>query len=189
MPYSQTTYQSYNYTYSPSGKSGATVERNSDDSCLSHPNGLESRRRNFSTWTYDSIPPRILPFDRGYTGHEHLDFFGLINMNGRVYDPILGRMLSPDNDACPERGTSRRVQNTSSTQNFNRYSYVLNNPLKYTNPSGEIIGLVIAGAVIGAYLGGAIAEEEWSPDKWAWDKNTWKGVVTGAVVGLSLIHI
>jgi len=35
-------------------------------------------------------------FDRGYTGHEHLDAFSLINMNGRLYDPLLGRMLSPD---------------------------------------------------------------------------------------------
>ncbi|OFX34439.1 MAG: hypothetical protein A2X08_16685 [Bacteroidetes bacterium GWA2_32_17] len=36
-------------------------------------------------------------FDRGYTRHEHLDQFALINMNGRLYDPLLGRMLSPDN--------------------------------------------------------------------------------------------
>jgi len=56
--------------------------------------------------------------------------FGLINMNGRLYDPVLGRMLSPDN----------YVQMPDNTQNFNRYSYVLNNPLKYTDPSGNLIG-------------------------------------------------
>ncbi|MEJ5263877.1 MAG: hypothetical protein WHT29_01025 [Bacteroidales bacterium] len=39
--------------------------------------------------------PTIL--SRGFTGHEHLDDFALINMNGRVYDPILGMFLSPDN--------------------------------------------------------------------------------------------
>jgi RHS repeat-associated protein len=64
---------------------------------------------------------------RGFTGHEHLDNFALINMNGRLYDPMLGRMLSPDN----------YVQLASYTQSFNRYSYCLNNPLKYTDPSGE----------------------------------------------------
>ncbi|WP_418264582.1 RHS repeat-associated core domain-containing protein [Flavobacterium faecale] len=66
--------------------------------------------------------------DRGYTGHEHLQSVGLIHMNGRLYDPKLHRFLQPDN----------YVQDPSNTQNYNRYGYVLNNPLKYTDPSGEI---------------------------------------------------
>ena len=67
-------------------------------------------------------------FDRGYTGHEHLlEEMGLINMNGRMYDPNLGRFLSPDN----------YIQSPGNPQNYNRYSYCLNNPLKYTDPSGE----------------------------------------------------
>lgn len=65
--------------------------------------------------------------DRGYTGHEHLQSVGLINMNGRLYDPKLHRFLQPDNF----------VQDPSNTQNYNRYGYVLNNPLKYVDPSGE----------------------------------------------------
>lgn len=65
--------------------------------------------------------------NRGFTGHEHLDAFGLIDMNGRVYDPVLGRFLSPD----------KFVQAPFLTQSFNRYSYCLNNPLKYTDPSGD----------------------------------------------------
>jgi RHS repeat-associated protein len=65
--------------------------------------------------------------DRGYTGHEHLQSVGIINMNGRLYDPKLHRFLQPDN----------YVQDPSNTQNYNRYSYVLNNPLKYIDPSGE----------------------------------------------------
>jgi RHS repeat-associated protein len=64
--------------------------------------------------------------DRGYTGHEQLDDSGLIHMNGRIYDPELGRMLSPD----------PFVQIPEYSQNFNRYSYVLNNPLNKTDPSG-----------------------------------------------------
>ena len=70
-------------------------------------------------------------FHRGYTGHEMLPEFGLINMNGRLYDPILGRFLSPDN----------YVQMPDFSQSFNRYSYCLNNPLKYTDPSGELFGI------------------------------------------------
>ena len=65
---------------------------------------------------------------RGYTGHEHLPMFGLINMNARLYDPAVGRFLSPDPDG----------QAPDMTQNFNRYSYVLNNPLAYTDPNGEL---------------------------------------------------
>lgn len=65
-------------------------------------------------------------FDRGYTGHEHLPEFGLINMNGRVYDPIVSRFLSPD----------PYIQAPGFTQSFNRYGYVFNNPLKYIDPTG-----------------------------------------------------
>ncbi len=111
---------------------GAVVEKLSFD-----PWG---RRRNPHNWTFTDVSETYL-FDRGYTGHEHLDAFGLINMNGRMYDPILGRFLSPDN----------YVQAPDYTQNFNRYSYVLNNPLKYTDPSGEFWHIVI-GAAIGGIL-------------------------------------
>ena len=83
------------------------------------------RRRNPLTWSYTNAPA-YSKFSRGYTGHEHLDNFGLINMNGRMYDPALGRFLSPD----------PLLQNPSSTQGHNRYSYVLNNPLIYTDPTG-----------------------------------------------------
>jgi RHS repeat-associated protein len=63
---------------------------------------------------------------RGYTGHEHLDNLGLIHMNGRVYDPVLGRFLSPD----------PYVQSPYDSQSLNRYSYVANNPLSAVDPSG-----------------------------------------------------
>lgn len=82
-------------------------------------------------------------FDRGYTGHEHLQGVGLINMNARLYDAKLHRFLQADNF----------VQDLDNTQNYNRYAYCLNNPLRYTDPSGNIIPIVAAvlmGAVIGA---------------------------------------
>lgn len=64
---------------------------------------------------------------RGFTGHEHLTQFCLINMNARLYDATLGRYLSPD----------PYVQMLDISQNFNRYSYCMNNPLRYTDKSGK----------------------------------------------------
>ena len=63
---------------------------------------------------------------RGFTRHEHLDRTGLIHMNGRMYDPRLGRFLSPD----------PIVGDPTSSQSWNLYSYVGNNPLSYVDPTG-----------------------------------------------------
>lgn len=80
---------------------------------------------------------------RGYTGHEHLTNHGLINMNARLYDPVVGRFLSPD----------PYVQAPDFSQNFNRYSYALNNPLRYTDPNGEFVWIpFVAAALIGGGL-------------------------------------
>jgi len=85
------------------------------------------RPRNPSTWEVIPASSATQPrWNRGYTGHEHLCGFGLINMNGRLYDPYLQRFLSPD----------PYVQSANNAQNYNRYSYVLNNPLMYTDPTG-----------------------------------------------------
>lgn len=98
------------------------------------------RRRDPNNWSnfYVAASQYMI---RGYTMHEHLDEVGLINMNGRVYDPVVGRFIQPDN----------YIQAPDVLQNYNRYSYVLNNPLKYTDPSGywAIIDDVIAGAIGG----------------------------------------
>lgn len=74
----------------------------------------------------------MLYLGRGYTGHEHHGYFGLINMNARMYEPIVGRFISPD----------PFVQMPDNSQNFNRYTYCLNNPLRYTDESGEFIDLL-----------------------------------------------
>jgi RHS repeat-associated protein len=64
--------------------------------------------------------------ERGFTNHEHYDLFSIIDMNGRIYDPVLGRFLQAD----------PFIQEADNLQSYNRYSYVLNNPLSYTDPSG-----------------------------------------------------
>jgi RHS repeat-associated protein len=99
------------------------------------------RRRNAGDWNdYDNILDGFDSFyKRGYTGHEHIDNFALINMNGRMYDPRLGRFLSPD----------PYVQAPDYTQSYNRYSYVWNNPMKYTDPDGELVWL--APVIVGAH--------------------------------------
>jgi len=61
--------------------------------------------------------------------HEHYPAFKIINMNGRLYDPVIGRFFSPDN----------YVVDNENTQDFNRYSYARNNPLKYIDPTGMLI--------------------------------------------------
>ena len=119
-------------------------------------------------YTPGSVSSPTLLLGRGYTGHEHLDWFGLINMNARLYDPALGRFLSPD----------PYVQAPDFSQNFNRYSYCLNNPLKYTDPTGEVFGL--DDFLLAAVIGGAI--------NWLFNgaELSWKGLgyfAGGALVG------
>ena len=97
---------------------GNTVERLSYDAW--------GRRRNPVGFGYDNVAHT---FDRGYTLHEHYDDFGLINMNGRCYDPVIGRMLSPD----------VAIQDEHNMQAYNRYSYCFNNPLRFTDPSGYVV--------------------------------------------------
>jgi len=63
---------------------------------------------------------------RGYTGHEHLDNVLLVHMNGRVYDPAIGRFISAD----------PFVDGVEGSQGWNRYGYVHNQPLSNTDPTG-----------------------------------------------------
>ena len=120
------------------------------------------RRRNASNWSYDDLPDSYL-FCRGYTGHEHLDEFDIVNMNGRTYDPLLGRFLSPDN----------YVQAPYYTQSYNRYSYVLNNPLKYTDPSGEFAEWIAVG-IFATYMYLKTAYDNRDENgKWAWNPSKW----------------
>ena len=86
------------------------------------------KRRNPNTWlstgTFNNLPF----YDMGYTGHENIDDIGVIDMGGRIYEPTLARFLSAD----------PFVQAPENLQSFNRYSYVLNDPLSNIDPSGFI---------------------------------------------------
>lgn len=114
---------------------------------------------SYDAWGQQTVTLNEIGLHRGYTGHEMLSEFGIINMNGRLYDPILGRFFSPDN----------YVQLPNFSQSFNRYSYCLNNPLKYTDPSGELFGiddLILLGAAYGMYTSAMMA--------WGNGENPWK---------------
>ena len=95
----------------------------------------------YDPWGVQTVTTNTIGFNRGYCGHEMLNDLQLINMNGRMYDPYVARFLSPDN----------YVQMPTSAQSFNRYSYCLNNPLKYVDADGELWWLV-AGAAIGGIM-------------------------------------
>ena len=100
---------------------GAVVERLSYDAF-----GKRRTAAGATAWTDPALAIAAVNTPRGFTGHEHLDDFQLVHMNGRVYDPALGRFMSAD----------PFVQFPESTQGLNRYAYVDNNPLSFTDPSG-----------------------------------------------------
>lgn len=130
----------------------------------------------YDVWGYQTVTKNQIGFHRGFTGHEMLPEFCLINMNGRMYDPVVGRFLSPDN----------YIQFDNFSQSFNRYSYCLNNPLKYTDPDGESVALVgvIVGAVVGAYFGGVMANNSYNPLDWnRHSATTWRYILYGSIVG------
>ena len=110
------------------------------------------RRRKADTWDYFTLSnDSISEYDAGFTGHDHIDMFDLVNMDGRMYDPLTGRFMSPD----------PIVQMPEYTQSLNRYAYCMNNPLSLTDPTGySWIGdtfSAIVGIAVGLETGGATA--------------------------------
>ncbi len=82
-------------------------------------------RRNADDWLENEPIGKRHFLDRGYTGHEHLDAFGFINMNARLYDPIVGQFFSPD-----ELASERPAESP--------YSYCANDPINRVDPTGLI---------------------------------------------------
>ncbi len=85
------------------------------------------KRRN-ANWTdnHSATSSPNISGNIGYTGHEMIDVFDLVHMNGRIYNPSLGRFLSAD----------PIIQDAYNSQSYNRYTYVMNNPLGLVDPSG-----------------------------------------------------
>ncbi len=78
-----------------------------------------------------AVTPDLELTDRGFTGHKQIQS-GLVHMGGRVYDPAIGRFLSAD----------PHIQFAGNLQNYNRYSYVNNNPLSFNDPTGYFISKI-----------------------------------------------
>ena len=99
---------------------------------ISNSSGIIAERRFFDAWGNLKSGGIYLTY-RGYTGHEHFNLVNLIHCNARLYDPIRKMFLTPDNV----------LQDPYDPQNYNRFGYCLNNPLKYTDPSGNFIPFFI----------------------------------------------
>ena len=123
---------------------------------------------SYDAWGKQTIKLNKIGLQRGYTEHEMMNDFDIINMNRRRYDPVLGRFLSPDNF----------VQMPDNVQSYNRYSYCLNNPLKYTDPSGE--AFVIDDATIAFTLFSVASSMMQAATT---GRNVWKA---GAAIGIWL---
>ena len=113
-----------------------------------------------------------------------LNDFDIINMNGRLYDPVLGRFLSPDNF----------VQMPDNAQSYNRYSYCLNNPLKYTDPSGKASVIddatiaftlfsVASSMMQAAATGGNVWKAGAAIDVWLGGGGIFPGAIIGGIAG------
>ena len=88
-------------------------------------------KAKYDAWGVQECEINSISLRRGYIGQEEMPEFGLVNLNARLYDPMLGRFISPDNF----------VQSPENSQNYNRYAYCINNPLKFSDPSGNLFGI------------------------------------------------
>lgn len=118
--------------------------------------GMRRNPENWSTYSGNHSFGEI----HGFTGNEHLDLFCIVDMRGRLYDPLIGRFISPD----------PIVQLADFSQGLNRYAYCLNNPLSLVDPSGyswfsknwksivaSIVGIGVSALTLGSGSGLGIA--------------------------------
>jgi RHS repeat-associated protein len=110
------------------------------------------RSRDPKTWQPYTTTKTLPSFQRGFTYHEMMDMDFLVCMNARIYNPVLGKFLSPD----------PLISEPDNLQALNRYSYVFNNPMSLTDPSGYFsfkkfikqVAPIIVGVAIGYFTGG-----------------------------------
>ena len=122
--------------------------------------------------------------DRGYTSHEHYAELGIIHMNGRLYDPLQRRFLNADES----------INDPNNTQSYNKYGYVMNNPLLYNDPSGEFLFVPL---LVAAAIGAAVAVASYAIGSYiangSWEKvslsGTLKAAFWGAVSGAATFGI
>jgi RHS repeat-associated protein len=109
--------------------------------------GGEVYRRGYYPFGEERYAVGVAVTDYGFTGQREEAGFGLYDYDARYYDPYLNRFPSPDTI----------VPNPANPQSLNRFSYVYNNPLKYTDPDGHFAFLaLLAVGVVGGLIGGAI---------------------------------
>lgn len=145
--------------------------------------GAFGERRGYTDPTLPAAVPQTTT--RGFTGHEMIDGTDVVHMNGRIYDSKLGRFLQAD----------PVIQEPNNPQNFNRYTYVLNNPLSLTDPSGySFLGKLgkfirpLAAIAITYYTGGlAAAATGWASVGWTVAGGFAAGVVSSGTLKGGLI--
>jgi len=134
------------------------------------------------TYTNSNSHPTSQQVDYKFTGQMLDDSTGLYFYNARYYDPVLARFISPDT-FIPAAGNP---------QAFNRYSYVLNNPLVYTDPSGNfaiipLIAAIIVGATVGATINAVIADARGASAEEV-RRAAIAGAITGAIMGPVVVY-
>jgi len=185
--YNEATYNRYFHTdalgsiTAITNDSGTVVERRSYT-----PFG-KIRAMDYGT-NNNSIANTTLQTTRAFTGHEQIaELSGLIHMNARVYDSDIGRFLSADTV----------IQDPHDSQSYNRYSYVRNNPLKYTDPTGNswwtkfrdkwlkpIVSIVVSAVIVFATGGSALGIFAAGATSGGIMTGTWQGAFKGGLFAL-----
>jgi RHS repeat-associated protein len=100
----------------------------SSTSVMADANGETTGTIKFTPFGGTWLTTGTIATDKKFTG-QRLDDTGLYYYGARYYDATIGRFISPDSI----------VPDPANPQTFNRYSYCLNNPLKYVDPSGNVL--------------------------------------------------
>ena len=132
-------------------------------SVISDTNGSATATLQYLPFGAQRAPTSTLPTDKLFTGQRLDDNTGLYYYNARYYDPEIGRFISPDTI----------IPNYYNPQFLNRYSYCLNNPLKYTDPTGHDLTVINSGRT---NIYDEIIYDVYDGDTWVGSGGDWDGV-------------